>query len=124
METYCYPIWEAGFKLYSHDYDRLYLVVVIVWKHALAPNGKIDRRTLPAPDSSRPDLEETFVAHRTPTEQQIADIWTQILKLEQIGIHDNFFSLGEHSLLATQVISRLRQGFGIELPLQRSAPRS
>jgi amino acid adenylation domain-containing protein len=84
----------------------------------LTPNGKIDRRALPAPDSSRPDLEETFVAPGTPTEQQIADIWTQLLKLEQIGIHDNFFALGGHSLLATQVISRLRQGFGIELPLQ------
>jgi amino acid adenylation domain-containing protein len=84
----------------------------------LTPNGKIDRRALPAPDPLRPDLEETFVAPRTPTEQQIADIWTQLLKLEQIGIHDNFFALGGHSLLATQVISRLRQGFGIELPLQ------
>jgi amino acid adenylation domain-containing protein len=84
----------------------------------LTPNGKIDRRALPAPDSSQPNLEETFVAPRTPTEQQIADIWTQLLKLEQIGIHDNFFALGGHSLLATQVISRLRQGFGIELSLQ------
>jgi acyl carrier protein len=84
----------------------------------LTPNGKIDRRALPLPNSSRPDLEETFVAPCTLTEQQIADIWIQLLKLEQIGIHDNFFALGGHSLLATQVISRLRQGFGIELPLQ------
>jgi FkbM family methyltransferase len=84
----------------------------------LTPNGKIDRRTLPAPNSSRLDLEATFIAPRTPTERQIADIWTQLLKLEQIGIHDNFFELGGHSLLATRVISRLRQAFGIELPLQ------
>lgn len=82
------------------------------------PNGKIDRQALPASDSLRPDPEETFVAPGTPTEQQIADIWIQLLKLEQIGIHDNFFTLGGHSLLATQVISRLRQTFGIELPLQ------
>ena len=84
----------------------------------LTPNGKIDRRTLPAPDSSHLDLEATFIAPRTPTERQIADIWTQLLKLEQIGIHNNFFEFGGHSLLATQVISRLRQAFGIELPLQ------
>jgi len=84
----------------------------------LTPNGKIDRRTLPAPDFSRLGLEATFIAPGTPTERQIADIWTQLLKLEQIGIHDNFFELGGHSLLATQVISRLRQAFGIELRLQ------
>ena len=84
----------------------------------LTPNGKIDRRTLPAPDSSHLDLEATFIAPRTPTERQIADIWTQLLKLEQIGIHNNFFEFGGHPLLATQVISRLRQAFGIELPLQ------
>ncbi|MGK7878447.1 MAG: amino acid adenylation domain-containing protein [Xenococcaceae cyanobacterium] len=84
----------------------------------LTLNGKIDRRALPAPDSSRPDLEATFIAPRTSVEQQIADIWTQLLKLEQIGIYDNFFALGGHSLLATQVISRLRQAFGIDLPLR------
>jgi amino acid adenylation domain-containing protein len=91
---------------------------VVLEAFPVTPSGKVDRRSLPAPDSSRPDLEETFVAPRTPTEQQIAHIWTQLLKLGQIGIHDNFFALGGHSLLATQVISRLRQGFGIELSLQ------
>jgi amino acid adenylation domain-containing protein len=91
---------------------------VVLEAFPVTPSGKVDRRSLPAPDSLRPDLEETFVAPRTPTEQQIADIWTQLLKLEQIGIHDNFFALGGHSLLGTQVISRLRQSFGIELPLQ------
>ena len=59
------------------------------------------------------------MAPRTPPiEQQIADIWTQVLRLEQVGVHDNFFELGGHSLLATQVISRLRQTFGVELPLR------
>jgi amino acid adenylation domain-containing protein len=84
----------------------------------LTPNGKIDRRALPVPDQSRPALEETFVAPRTPIEQQITDIWASILKLENVGIHDNFFALGGHSLLATQVISRLRQALKVELPLR------
>jgi amino acid adenylation domain-containing protein len=84
----------------------------------LTPNGKIDRRALPAPEFSRPDLEETFVAPRTAVEEQLADIWTGVFKLEQVGIRDNFFALGGHSLLATQVISRLRQAFGIDLPLR------
>ncbi|WP_375502639.1 amino acid adenylation domain-containing protein [uncultured Nostoc sp.] len=84
----------------------------------LTPNGKIDRNALPTPDSSRPKLEETLVAPRTEVEQQIADIWVSLLKLEKIGIHDNFFTLGGHSLLATQVIARLRAFFGIDLPVR------
>jgi acyl carrier protein len=84
----------------------------------LTPNGKIDRNALPDPDFARPNLEETFVAPRTDIEQQIANIWTSLLKLEKVGIHDNFFTLGGHSLLATQIISRLRHTFGIELPLR------
>jgi amino acid adenylation domain-containing protein len=84
----------------------------------LTPNGKVDRRALPLPDQLRPDLSVRFVAPRSLIEQQIADIWAQILKLEHIGIHDNFFELGGHSLLATQVISRLRQTFCVEVPLR------
>ena len=64
----------------------------------LTPNGKIDRRALPAPDMSRATLEEPFVAPRTPIERQLADIWGELLQIEQVGIHDNFFSLGGHSL--------------------------
>jgi len=84
----------------------------------LTPNGKVDRRALPAPDQSRPDQSVTFVAPRSPIEQQLADIWAEVLRLKQVGIHDNFFELGGHSLLATQVISRLRQAFGVELPVR------
>jgi amino acid adenylation domain-containing protein len=83
----------------------------------LMPNGKVDRRALPAPDQSRPDLKKTFLPPRTPFEQQLADIWVEVLKLKQVGISDNFFDLGGHSLLAIQVISRLRNALKIELPL-------
>ncbi|MCC5611281.1 amino acid adenylation domain-containing protein [Nostoc sp. CHAB 5834] len=83
----------------------------------LNPNGKIDRRALPAPDTS--DLVSTnFVPPQNATEQVLANIWVKVLRLEQVGIHDNFFELGGHSLLATQVMSRVRQAFQIEMPLQ------
>jgi acyl carrier protein len=84
----------------------------------LTPNGKIDRRALPRPDQSRPELEDEFVAPRTPTEELLAEKWSEVLKVERVGVHDNFFALGGHSLLATQVISRLREAFGIALPLR------
>ena len=84
----------------------------------LTPTGKIDRRALPAPDQSRPDLASDFVAPCTPTEELVARTWADILKLERVSIHDNFFELGGHSLLATQVISRLRDAFRFDLPLR------
>jgi amino acid adenylation domain-containing protein len=87
-------------------------------KLPLTPNGKIDRKALPIPDNSQNQLKVKFVSPRTPTEQIIADIWADILRLEQIGIYDNFFDLGGHSLLATQVISRLQEAFNIDLPLR------
>ena len=84
----------------------------------LTPNGKIDRRALPAPDMSRPILENSFVAPRTPLEEKVAAIWAELLHIERVGIHDNFFELGGHSLKATQVVSRIRDTFQIELPLR------
>ncbi len=83
----------------------------------LTPNGKVNRRSLPAPDKSRPQLGSTFVAPRNYIEEQIANIWSQILKIEQVGIYDNFFELGGYSLIAIRVIAQLRQAFEIELPL-------
>jgi len=84
----------------------------------LTPNGKIDRRSLRAPDINRAEFESNFTEPRTPDEQLIAEIWAEVLGLERVGIHDNFFELGGHSLLATQAISRLREAFQIEVPLR------
>jgi len=84
----------------------------------LTPNGKVDRRALPAPDQSRPDLEGPLVSPRTQTERMLTSIWQEILRLESVGIHDNFFDLGGHSLLATQFISRVRDECGVELSLR------
>ena len=83
----------------------------------LTPNGKVDRRALPMPDQARPE-DSTFVAPRTPVEEVLAGIWSQVLGLERISVYDNFFELGGHSLLATQVISRLCNAFQLELPLR------
>ena len=91
---------------------------VVLEAMPLTPNGKIDRKALPAPDQTRPDIEGVFVAPRTPIEEMIADIWSQVLKLEKVGVHDKFFSLGGHSLLATQVAERVRETFKVALPLR------
>ena len=82
------------------------------------PNGKIDRRSLPLPSSSRPELTREFVSPRNEIESELAKIWIAVLRVERVGVHDNFFELGGHSLLATQVISRIRAGLGVELGLR------
>jgi amino acid adenylation domain-containing protein len=92
---------------------------VMLEQMPLTPSGKLDRRALPVPDHSRPELEGHFVAPRTPVEEVIAGIWSELLHLDQISIHDNFFDIGGHSLLATQVSSRLRAIFQIEFPVRR-----
>jgi acyl carrier protein len=83
----------------------------------LTPNGKLDRKALPAPDAAF--LPKTFVAPNTPVEKVLTGIWAEILGVEKIGIHDNFFiDLGGHSLLATQIISAVRDTFGVDVPLR------
>jgi amino acid adenylation domain-containing protein len=84
----------------------------------ITPNGKIDYRNLPAPDTFNTQLDTEFVPPSNPTEESLANIWTDVLSLERVGINDNFFDLGGHSLLAIQVISRCRQLFLVEIPLQ------
>jgi acyl carrier protein len=82
----------------------------------LTPNGKIDRAALPAPEAMRSDRDE-FVPPSGAVEEQLADMWAQVLGIDRIGARDNFFELGGHSLLATQVVSRIRDAFGVEIPL-------
>jgi acyl-coenzyme A synthetase/AMP-(fatty) acid ligase/acyl carrier protein len=84
----------------------------------LTPNGKVDRRALPQPDLSALHSSSNYIAPRTPLEQQLADIWAEVLQLEQVGIHDNFFELGGHSLLATQVVTRIQTICQINVPLR------
>ncbi len=84
----------------------------------LTPNGKVDRRALPMPDTLQSGVETAFVTPRTPTEELLANIWAEVLGLERVSIHDNFFDLGGHSLQATQIVSRLRSTFAVELPVR------
>ncbi|HET6345942.1 MAG TPA: condensation domain-containing protein, partial [Myxococcota bacterium] len=75
----------------------------------------MDRRALPAPELTRELLEGEYVAPATAEEEIMAGLWAQVLKVEEVGVEDNFFALGGHSLLATQVMSRVRQVLGVEL---------
>jgi len=83
----------------------------------LTSNGKVDRRALPAPEQTRPELEALYVAPRTPIEEKLAEIWRQLLGLEKVGIYDNFFDLGGHSLLITQLLARVRDTFKVDISL-------
>ena len=80
----------------------------------LTPNGKVDRKALPAPEYT---AEHEFVAPRNATEEKLAEIWRDVLSLEQVGVYDDFFALGGHSLLATRLIARILDELDIELPL-------
>jgi amino acid adenylation domain-containing protein len=84
----------------------------------LTPHGKLDRRALPAPAALRPQIDNDFVPPRTPLEEVLCGIWTQVLGVEQIGVFDSFFDLGGHSLIATQIVSRVRQVCNVDLPLR------
>jgi acyl carrier protein len=84
----------------------------------LTPNGKVDRRALPPPDGTRPGMGAEFVAPRSPLEEMLVEIWTDVLGLERVGVHDNFFEVGGHSLNATQVIAQLHEELELELPLR------
>jgi amino acid adenylation domain-containing protein len=84
----------------------------------ITPNGKIDRRALPAPDQTRPEIGDAYEVPRTEVEETLARIWGDVLRVDQVGVDDSFFELGGHSLLATQVMSRVRAAFDLDLPLR------
>ncbi len=81
----------------------------------LTPSGKLDRRALPAPEAGHA---QGRVALRSAIERALADTWAEVLRVERVGLHDNFFDLGGHSLLATRLVSRVREAFGVELPVR------
>ncbi|HEX5705835.1 MAG TPA: non-ribosomal peptide synthetase, partial [Pyrinomonadaceae bacterium] len=89
---------------------------VTLGKLPLTSNGKVDRRALPAPDTAHPELGNSYVAPRTALEEFVAHVWKEVLGVERVGISDNFFDLGGHSIKAMQVVARLLDSFQIELP--------
>jgi amino acid adenylation domain-containing protein len=80
-------------------------------------NGKIDRKNLPQPDTATP--KEEYVGPRNPTEETLCRLWQEVLRQEHVGIHDNFFKIGGHSLLAARVSTRMRENFKVDIPLRR-----
>lgn len=90
---------------------------VLLDEWPLTPGGKIDLKALPAPDVVR--SQGMAIAPRTPVEQALASVWSELLGLTRIGIHDNFFESGGHSLLATQLISRVREKFQVDVALRQ-----
>ena len=84
----------------------------------LLSNGKVNRHALPEPDDRPIDRTGAIVAPRTPEEKVLAQIWAEVLPVKQVGVADNFFDLGGHSLAATRVVSRVIQQFQLDIPLQ------
>jgi amino acid adenylation domain-containing protein len=93
-------------------------VFLILDSFPLSRNGKIDRKLLPAPEQAQPDGETAFVAPRTPVEETLAQLWADLLGVERVSIHANFFDLGGHSLSATRIMSSVRTVFQVEIPLR------
>ncbi|HKP14062.1 MAG TPA: amino acid adenylation domain-containing protein, partial [Blastocatellia bacterium] len=85
----------------------------------LTRSGKVDRAALPAPATERLELTSDYVPPRNPFEEILAAIWSEVLGVGRVGVHDNFFDLGGHSIIATRLISRLREAFDNDLPLRK-----
>ena len=124
-----YVVWEAGVETNSAEVReqlrrRLpdYMVpaaLVTLERMPLSPNGKIDRKALPAPDIGSQVRESTvYLEPQTEIEKTIVQCWSELLKVEKIGLNDDFFDLGGHSLLAAQFLSRLRDRTGVEVSLK------
>jgi amino acid adenylation domain-containing protein len=92
----------------------------VVTLHALplTPDDKVDRRALPAPARLSLETGTDFGPPQTLTEEVVAEIWTSVLNVDQVSIHDDFFALGGHSLVATRILSRLRETIEVEIPLR------
>ncbi|HEU5226445.1 MAG TPA: amino acid adenylation domain-containing protein, partial [Ktedonobacteraceae bacterium] len=103
-----------------HDKLPEYMIpmaFVLLEEFPLSANGKLERAALPAPERDHTVLATAYVAPRTATEELLADIWCEVLALERVGVMDNFFAIGGHSLPATKVIARLRKKLQVDLPL-------
>jgi amino acid adenylation domain-containing protein len=91
---------------------------LIVEAFPLLPSGKVDRKTLASRAAARPIGERCYIAPQTPTQESLASIWRNVLGPEQVGITDNFFEMGGHSLMAMQVVARIRRVFDVEIPIR------
>jgi acyl carrier protein len=121
-----YVVWREGERMTAAELRKRLRTevaeqmvpesVVVLKQMPLLPNGKVDRRALPEPTETA-EVETGGTAPRTPAEELIAGIWREVLGTEHIGVHDNFFDLGGHSLALSRVNRRLRELFSVEVPL-------
>ena len=109
--------WRAHLLQKLPDY-MVPAAFVMLPAFPLTPNGKVDRKALPAPTETR---REPLAAPQSPTEKIMAKIWAELLGQNQLGVHDNYFELGGHSLLAVRLVFRLREAFQVELPVKAVA---
>jgi amino acid adenylation domain-containing protein len=125
----CYVVPQLGADVLDRRLYRLHLkenlpeymvpsAFVMLKAFPRLPNGKVDLNALPAPETVRPELEQQYASPRTPIEEVLASVWSEILSVKRVGINDNFFDLGGHSLLVTQITLRVRQIFKVNLPLR------
>jgi amino acid adenylation domain-containing protein len=113
------PLSEADLRAFASATLPGYMVptaYVVLAAMPLTPNGKVDRKALPAPETG-PAAESIYVAPRDAIEEQVAAIWQGVLGRERVGVTDDFFDLGGHSLLATQVVARIAEALEVEIPL-------
>ncbi|RJG35738.1 phosphopantetheine-binding protein, partial [Motilimonas pumila] len=89
-------------------------VFVLLEQLPLTPNGKIDRKALPEPDMSAQQVE--YVAPRSETEKVLCEIWQEVLGVERVGVTDNFFQLGGHSLLVVKLVTLVDETFDVPIP--------
>ena len=123
-----YVVWREGESVSGSELRRYlgerlpeYMIpgqVVELEELPLNVNGKVERESLPLPEDAGVGQGVEYEAPRTPVEEIVAGIWAELLGVERVGIHDNFFDLGGDSLLVVQVMARLRHAFSIELPLR------
>ncbi|MGH9753403.1 MAG: amino acid adenylation domain-containing protein [Blastocatellia bacterium] len=122
-----YVVGEAGttpaeLKKYVRERLPEYMTpeaIVVLDEMPISANGKIDRQALPIPDDVRPSLEVRYVAPQTELEQAIAAVWEELLEVSHVGIHDNFFDIGAHSLMMVQAASKLRDLVKRDLPVMK-----
>ena len=110
-----FVLTSSNLRLFMQEQLPDYMVpaaFVLLETLPLMPSGKVDRRALPAPEHTRPELAEGYLAPTLPVHQQLAKIWEELLEVSPIGIRDNFFELGGHSLLAVRLIDRIEQVWG------------
>lgn len=105
----------SDLALMDEDDHRRWLVE----RNRTQSHGKAERRSLPAPNFERLELETEFVTPRNNFEEELARIWSEVLGVARVGVYDNFFELGGHSLMATQVVSRVRESFQVEIELRQ-----